>query len=279
MRFIILLLIASLFPIVSATYSDAYVLSPDLAVGSYAEYKIYFHPKYEFVRWEILEIVDAATVKLRVTFTSMGRDRVETIQYVTVSEPKPIDSPSPYEVSFTQTLISFPDTYIIPFPILSPHLSKRDYLTLEERRFKGWTIARIGGEVWNYSFRRVYFAGDDEREWAWDVGSGVLIRYSDYALYNPPRTPIIVELVRTNVWGSPLQDFMNPMNLLLFVFGFYFTHWEAWAVSVSAVALLLVRGWLTNLVSDWRSLRSTPNLEALLREVNDQKKRVKTINV
>ncbi|MEM2921139.1 MAG: hypothetical protein QXF26_02345 [Candidatus Bathyarchaeia archaeon] len=243
-------------PTVLAGFEEDYYTAPMIKPGSYAIYRIYYHPRVEEVRLTVLE-ADNASLKLELVIVDMKHDMFRTTLLYNIAEGQHLN---------------IGDGYGMPYPFISSGLQKRDFVSLTERRLSGLTVQRIGGEVWNYSFRKVFYYEDPYTMFSWDGESGVLLRYQRI---NYP--PIYIELQSTNLWLRPFDQLPHPSAVAMSAVGIIFTHWEVWLIVVSLIILKLVWRWVVNFIYAVRDVRRNVEMERMIRLIYDQRNRVRII--
>lgn len=254
--FILLLLLLLATPTVLAGFREDYYASPLIRRGSYASYRVYYHPSVEEACITVLEAGNDSIV-IELAVVDMARAVSKTILV--------------YNISAGQFLHLGDDRWM-PYPFVSPGLGKRDFLNLAERQVSGLTVQRVGGEVWNYSFRKVFYYEDPYTYYAWDGESGVLLTYQR-TLY----PPLYMVLQSTNLWDSPFSQLPHPGAVAASIVGVMFTHWEVWLAALSLIILRLAWGWLAGFMRSVRDVRANSEMERMMRLINDQHRRVKII--
>lgn len=255
------LLLLSLIAVAQAKYVEEYVVGEKVQPGSYASYRIYYHPQVERVKITVIEKPNNTTLRLRVTLEFVDKSTANyTYNYdIGVSQRLPIGA--------------YRD---LPYPFIAKDMQKRDYLTLADKIQGGLTITRVGGDIWNYSYRRMVFHESQGRSYTWDVETGVLVRAADS---NPFTREVLLlaELEATNLWGTPLSKLPNPAAIPEIAIGVLFSHWEIWAVMIGGIVFMLVKDWLFSLFKSLRDLRRDREMSSLYSEVMEQRRRVKVI--
>lgn len=251
------LTILLLFPAALAGFQESYYASRILRSGSYVVYRVYYHPTVEFFKLTVLNVSDTV-LELEVVVTDLKHNTSKMVILYDVREGEylPLDSWK----------------YTVPYPFISPGLQKRDFISLRERRFGGLTVLRIGGEVWNYSFRTVFYYEDSRRSYAWDGETGVLMRY---AFMDDP--VLLVEMHSTNLWSRPFDYLPSPHAIIMSVIGVVFTHWEIWLAVIAFIIMRLAWGWLVGFIHSVRHVRRNTEMNRILRIVNDQTRKVKIV--
>lgn len=258
---IVLLLILTLFEAAQAKYLEDYIASPQIRPGSYATYRIYYHPTIERVKITILEKPNNTTLRIQVTLEFVDKTTTNyTLQYdVSLMRSIPIGAGRD-----------------LPYPIIAKDMQKRDYVTLTDKIQSGVTITRIGGDIWNYSYRKMVFHESQGLSLTWDSETGLLVK----AVKGDPFSGeilLLAELEATNLWGTPLSKLPNPVAIPEIVIGVLFSHWEIWVVIIGGIVFMLVKDWLFSLFTSLRDLRRDREMAYLYSEVMEQKRRVKVI--
>jgi hypothetical protein len=285
-QFIVLILITNVGFLLSlsanAAFDSQYVVSPSIHVGTYAKYQVFNNPKVEYMRWVVLS-VHSTWVTANVTLTLADQSERSSVINLAVDKTTIFDSYNIVAATLTvnsssrYTFIAAPlYGFIIGTPLITPFIQQHDFVNVEQRNEQGTTVVgqpivgysltRIAGDIYNYTYRKLLVVdviGGIGYEW--DGETGILL-LSNFAP--------VVRLISTNAWHSPLANSGDFFAIEKFIFGYYFSRWEIWVVTLLAVVIYLALPSTRRYLQDRRALKRIPQVGRVLTEIEKQDKKI-----